>query len=217
MDEFEREVRGLLDQYVGAVQRRGLSAYGEVVAHDASMVNFGAFGGPLVGYALRQTMEGQNAALDSMRIEQSDVSIHALPSDNQAWATSLWRFRARSGEREMDLPVVAAGSWCGAPDGGGWSISTRPWLRAEPDCSTGRLCRWRPGVLRRFGRHCIYSDTDTHPAGRPSGHATRATPSRTPTDDATGRFSDPVHERRGGLPCAPAFLRSSWPSSRGRG
>lgn len=122
MTHVEVEVQALLDRYVDAVQREDLTAYGEVVAHDASMVNFGAFGAPIVGWdALRQVIDAQNGALDAIRIEQSDVFVHVLPSGKEAWATSLWRFRARSGESDVDLPVRC--SWQCERRDGRWRVT----------------------------------------------------------------------------------------------
>jgi len=102
----ENEVRVVLDRYVQAVESEDLEQYAGVVAHDADMVNFGAFGAPIIGWeALRAVMEGQNAALDSIRVEQSQVVVKVLSSGDDAWATSLWRFRAKSGKDTLDLPV----------------------------------------------------------------------------------------------------------------
>ena len=50
-------------------------------------------------------MDGKNAALESIRIEQDDVSVHLLPTQDDAWARSLWRFHAKSEGNELDLPV----------------------------------------------------------------------------------------------------------------
>ena len=106
MDKTQTEVKSVLDRYVESVQNEDMATYAQVVAQDAAMVNFGAFGDPIVGWeALREVMEGQNAALESIRIEQSDVAVHVLPSGNEAWATSLWRFTADAGEATLDLPV----------------------------------------------------------------------------------------------------------------
>jgi ketosteroid isomerase-like protein len=102
----EAQVRAALDEYVEAVQDENLEQYARVVAHDADMVNFGAFGEPIIGWeALRGVIEGQNAALDSIRIEQSQVKVHVLASGANAWATSLWRLRAKAGENSLDLPI----------------------------------------------------------------------------------------------------------------
>jgi len=122
LSKTEGEVQALLDQYVDSVQREDLGAYGDLVAHDPSMVNFGAFGTPIVGWdALLQVMEGQNAGLDSIRIDQSDVFVHVLPSGGEAWATSLWRFRAKSGEIQLDLPVRC--SWQIERRDGRWLVT----------------------------------------------------------------------------------------------
>jgi uncharacterized protein (TIGR02246 family) len=102
----EDQVRAALDQYVQAVERENLDQYARVVAHDADMVNFGAFGEPIIGWkALRGVIEGQNAALDSIRIEQSQVVVHVIAPSDAAWATSLWRLHAKAGEGVVDLPV----------------------------------------------------------------------------------------------------------------
>jgi uncharacterized protein (TIGR02246 family) len=99
-------VRATLDRYVEAVVTEDLEQYAQVVAHDAEMVNFGAFGDPIVGWeALRVVMEGQNAALDSIQIDQSQVMVHILEPGDNAWATSLWQFHAKAGENMIDLPV----------------------------------------------------------------------------------------------------------------
>lgn len=106
MGKTRADVKAALDRYVESVQNEDMEAYAQVVARDAEMVNFGAFGDPIVGWeALREVMEGQNAALNSVRVQQSDVAIHVLPSGNEAWATSLWRFTAAVGDEKLDLPV----------------------------------------------------------------------------------------------------------------
>jgi uncharacterized protein (TIGR02246 family) len=104
--KIEDQVRGALDRYVQAVESEDLEQYAGVVAHDTDMVNFGAFGAPIIGWeSLRTVMEGQNAALDSIRVEQSQVVVKVLSSGDDAWATSLWRFRAKSGKDTLDVPV----------------------------------------------------------------------------------------------------------------
>jgi ketosteroid isomerase-like protein len=104
--KIEQDVRGVLDRYIHAVENEDLDEYAAVVGHDGEMVNFGAFGAPIVGWeSLRAVMEEQNAALDSIRVEQSQVAIRVLSSGDDAWATSLWRFRAKSGKDTVELPV----------------------------------------------------------------------------------------------------------------
>jgi hypothetical protein len=38
-------------------------------------------------------------------MEQAEVAVHLGDSGDEAWATSLRRFRARSGETDLDLTV----------------------------------------------------------------------------------------------------------------
>jgi uncharacterized protein (TIGR02246 family) len=102
----EADVRALLDRYVQSVEQEDMEQYAQVVAHDEAMVNFGAFGEPIIGWAgLREVMEGQNAALEDIEIDQSDVRVEVLRGGNNAWATSLWEFKATAGESQLVLPV----------------------------------------------------------------------------------------------------------------
>lgn len=49
--EAERvAVRNLIDKYVSAVETEDMDAYEKLVAHDTSMVNFGGFGKPIIGW-----------------------------------------------------------------------------------------------------------------------------------------------------------------------
>jgi len=106
VESAEADVRALLDRYVQCVEQEDMEQYAQVVAHDAAMMNFGAFGGPIVGWGGLQTvMEGQNAALADIEIDQSDVRVHVLPGGDNAWATSLWQFKASAGEDQLNLPV----------------------------------------------------------------------------------------------------------------
>ena len=106
LEKSKREIGAVLDQYVQSVVREDIEEYTRHVFHDPEMVNFGAFGAPIVGWdALRGVIEGQNAGLDSIGIDQSQVKIHVLPGGMNAWATSLWRFRAKAGQNALDLPV----------------------------------------------------------------------------------------------------------------
>jgi ketosteroid isomerase-like protein len=120
-EKAETEVKSVLDQYITSVEQEDMGLYAKIVAHDSTMMNFGSDGGPIVGWeALRQVMENQNASLDSIRVEQSDVAIHILPGGTSAWATSLWRFRAKAGQTLLDLPVRC--TWILEKRGGKWLI-----------------------------------------------------------------------------------------------
>lgn len=106
VESAEADVRALLDRYVRCVEQEDMEEYAQVVAHDSDMMNFGAFGEPIVGWdELQAVMEGQNAALEDIAIDQSEVRVHVLPSGDNAWATSLWQFKASAGENQLNLPV----------------------------------------------------------------------------------------------------------------
>jgi len=114
-------VRAALDAYVAAVEAEDMAQYGEAVAHEQAVMHFGAFGAPIAGWdALQEVMAGQNAMLDSIRIEQSDVAVHVLPSGDWAWATSLWDFTAMMGEESMALPVRC--TWILEKRADGWKV-----------------------------------------------------------------------------------------------
>lgn len=122
MERAEVEVRAALDRYVECVEQEDMEGYAEIVAHDAAMMNFGAFGGPIVGWdGLREVIEGQYAALDSVQIEQSQVAVNVMPGGGDAWATSLWQFTAKAGESTLDLPVRC--TWQLQKRAGGWVIT----------------------------------------------------------------------------------------------
>ena len=121
LEKSEQEIGAVLDQYVSSVMREDTEEYARHVAHDPDMVSFGAFGVPIVGWdALRGVIEGQNAGLDSILIDQSQVKIHVLPGGMNAWATSLWGFRAKAGQNAIDLPVRC--TWILEKREGSWLV-----------------------------------------------------------------------------------------------
>jgi hypothetical protein len=121
MEKAKQDVGAVLDQYVQGVERENMEQYARHVFHGPEMVNFGAFGAPIVGWeALRGVIEGQNTGLDSIKIDQSQVQIHVMPGGTNAWATSLWRFRAKAGENALDLPVRC--TWVLEKREGAWLI-----------------------------------------------------------------------------------------------
>jgi len=121
VEKSRQEIGAVLDQYVQSVVREDMEEYAKHVAHDPDMVSFGAFGAPIVGWeALRGVIEGQNAGLDSILIDQSQVKIHVLPGGANAWATSLWRFRANAGQNALDLPVRC--TWILEKREGAWLV-----------------------------------------------------------------------------------------------
>ena len=121
LKKSEQEIEAVLDHYVSSVMQEDMEEYAKQVAHDPDMVSFGALGAPIVGWdALRSVIEGQNAGLDSILIDQSQVKIHVLLGGMNAWATSLWRFRAKAGENALDLPVRC--TWIMEKREGAWLI-----------------------------------------------------------------------------------------------
>ncbi|KPL19635.1 MAG: hypothetical protein AMJ92_02495 [candidate division Zixibacteria bacterium SM23_81] len=99
-------IRGVLDNYITSIENEDMELYGQNMSHDADMVNFGAFGDPIVGWeALETLITGQNEALSQTKITARDVSIQVAPSGNLAWATSLWNFNAMIGEDPVEWPV----------------------------------------------------------------------------------------------------------------
>lgn len=99
-------VEAVLADYITSVEKEDLENYTKIVDHSPEMMNFGAFGNPIVGWeALEKLMEGQNEALSDSKITASDVSIQIGPSGQLAWATSLWNFQAMMGEDPVEWPV----------------------------------------------------------------------------------------------------------------
>ncbi len=120
--EAEKEaVAGILDNYVKSMVDEDMTLYGQVMAHDSDMVNFGAFGEPIIGWdALKTVITGQNEMLSETSIDVSDANIHIGPDGTTAWATSLWTLKAKAGENEMNLPVRC--TWVLEKRDAGWII-----------------------------------------------------------------------------------------------
>lgn len=120
--EAERvAIRAVLDSYITSVESEDMELYGQNMSRDAEMVNFGAFGDPIVGWeALEKLMIGQNEALSETEITASDVSIQITPSGKLAWATSLWNFKAMMGQDPVEWPVRC--TWVLEKRDNGWII-----------------------------------------------------------------------------------------------
>jgi uncharacterized protein (TIGR02246 family) len=115
------QVKGVLDDYVRAVETEDMELYANNMAHDATMMNFGGFGGPIVGWeALEKVMDGQNAALSETKITVSDLAIHVSDNGKLAWATCLWNLKAKMGENPVELPVRC--SWVLEKRDNKWTI-----------------------------------------------------------------------------------------------
>jgi len=115
-------IESVLSSYVEAVEREDLDAYAANVTHDDSMMNFGAFGGPIVGWeALKNVMTGQNEELSGIEIVQHDVRVSVSTAGDLAWATSLWDFTAMMGDQPVDLDVRC--TWVLERTLDGWRIA----------------------------------------------------------------------------------------------
>jgi uncharacterized protein (TIGR02246 family) len=100
------QVKAVLEEYVRAVETEDMELYASHMAHAPMMMNFGGFGGPIIGWdALKEVMEGQNQALSETDITASDLAIHVSEDGKMAWATCLWNLKAMMGENPVELPV----------------------------------------------------------------------------------------------------------------
>ena len=106
LDAEKAAVKAVLDSYVKSVMGEDMELYAENVAHDEAMVNFGAFGAPIIGWeVLRQVMDAQNEILSGTKIDVSDVVIHVSGDGKLAWATCSWKLTAMLGEEPIELPI----------------------------------------------------------------------------------------------------------------
>lgn len=111
----------LLDEYTKSVETENMELYAALVVHDTTMVNFGGFGKPIVGWdGLKKTMEGQNELLSDTRITVSDLNIQISGDGKTAWARCLWTLRAKMAENPVELPIRC--TWIFGKDENGWKI-----------------------------------------------------------------------------------------------
>lgn len=121
LDAEAASVKAALDAYVSSVEAEDMERYGQIVAHEPAVMHFGAFGAPIAGWdGLEEVMAGQNAMLDSIQIDQSDVAVRVAPSGDWAWATSLWGFKATMGDESLALPVRC--TWILEKRADGWKV-----------------------------------------------------------------------------------------------
>lgn len=120
--EAERTaVKTVLDDYVKSVEAEDMRLYAQNVRHDSVMVNFGAFGGPIVGWAaLEEVINGQNEALADVKIDVSDMKVHVSSDGKMAWATTLWTFSGNTPDGSIELPVRC--TWVLEKEQAGWKI-----------------------------------------------------------------------------------------------
>lgn len=114
-------VKSILDKYVESIENADMRLYEKNVAHDSTMVNFGAMGIPIIGWnALKQVIENQNAALSQTKINVSNLNIHIQENANLAWATCLWELKAIMVDKPITLPVRC--TWVLEKRQSGWVI-----------------------------------------------------------------------------------------------
>ncbi len=114
-------VNKVLDDYVKSVETENMDAYAELVIHDSTMVNFGGFGKPIIGWdALKKVMEGQNEMLSETKIEVSGLRISVSADGKLAWATCLWNLKAMMADNQVELPVRC--TWVLEKREAGWII-----------------------------------------------------------------------------------------------
>ena len=121
--ESERAlVKAALDAFVRTVEERNLDGLSGVVAQDPDLMWIATGEDEwIVGYdALKEAMRAQNEALEYIRISVSEETIHLSPSEQVAWATNRWIFRARMAGNELKLPLRC--TWVAEKRDGDWVL-----------------------------------------------------------------------------------------------
>jgi uncharacterized protein (TIGR02246 family) len=115
------QIKSVLQNYVTSIEMEDLDLYAKIMAHDPDMVNFGTSGSPVVGWeALKKLIADQNAALSETKIGVSDLKIRLSGDGKFGWATDLWTFQAKMGEKAITLPVRC--TWILEKRGDAWTI-----------------------------------------------------------------------------------------------
>jgi SnoaL-like domain len=121
--ESERTaVKAAIDAWIRSVEGRTLDDLPGVVAQDPDLVWIGTEESDwVVGYdALKEVMRAQNEALQYIRISVSEETIHLSPSEQVAWATNRWVFKAKMGDQELELPLRC--TWVAEKRETGWLL-----------------------------------------------------------------------------------------------
>jgi len=114
-------IQTLLDEYAKSVEAENMELYAMLVVHDTTMVNFGSFGKPIVGWdALKKVMEGQNELLSDTKITVSDLKIQISGDGKMAWARCLWTLKAKMAENPVELPIRC--TWVFGKGENGWMV-----------------------------------------------------------------------------------------------
>jgi uncharacterized protein (TIGR02246 family) len=117
-------IKSVLDNYVKAVENEDIELYGQVVANDPDMVNFGTDASErIVGWdALKKALQAQFVALPGTRITVSDETVYVLSGGRFAWATSLWVFKATIAATGQAMEVPVRCTWLLEKRDKGWVI-----------------------------------------------------------------------------------------------
>jgi ketosteroid isomerase-like protein len=115
------QVKAVLDNYVTSIENEDMDLYAKTMAHLPDMVNFGTSEAPIVGWdALKKIIDAQNAALSETKITVTDLNIHVPNTGKLAWATCLWNFKCKIGEKPIELPVRC--TWILEKQDQGWVV-----------------------------------------------------------------------------------------------
>ena len=114
-------INALLGEYVKGVETEDMELYAKLVEHDTTMMNFGGFGKPIVGWdGLVKVMEGQNELLSDTKITMSDLMIYISADGKTAWARCLWVLKANMADNAVELPLRC--TWAFEKGENGWVI-----------------------------------------------------------------------------------------------
>jgi ketosteroid isomerase-like protein len=115
-------IKTVLNNYVKSCEAEDMAAYAGNILKDPAMVNFGAFGAPIIAWAgLETVIQGQFDMLSDVKIDVSDMKIKLSSCGDFAWATCLWVFRGMAGENAMELPIRC--TWVLQKQGDEWLIA----------------------------------------------------------------------------------------------
>lgn len=100
-------IKAGIDAWITAVEARDITMLPRVVTQDSNSVWIGPGASEwLPGYAaLEQAMQAQNDALQDIRIDVSEETLHISPYGDMAWATNQWLFNARMGDQTLAMPL----------------------------------------------------------------------------------------------------------------
>ncbi len=114
-------INALLDEYVKSVETEDMELYAKLVKHDTTMMNFGGFGKPIMGWdGLVKVMEGQNELLSDTKITMNDLKIYVSADGKMAWARCLWMLTANMADNPVELPTRC--TWAFEKADAGWMI-----------------------------------------------------------------------------------------------